>query len=65
MPDPTPDACREAFERWRFRNVPTLSTDRLRYQRRYVESDVQREWNAFQAGAAWAAAHKEQGDDGK
>ncbi len=65
MPDPTPDAIREAFERY-MRDETGRERDLTKDRDGdYLYMNVEDEWRAFQAGAAWAAAHKEQGDDGK
>lgn len=63
MPGPTPDAMREAFERWC--RDGTLGSHLERHPRNgnYMKFNVELLWTGWQA--AWAAAHKEQDDDGR
>lgn len=60
MPDPTPDAIREAFlEHCRREGLRTFAfADGF-----FNSTNTEIAWRAFQAGAAWAAANKEQDDD--
>lgn len=62
MPDPTPDAIREAFEEvWRSANPPQKN----KHIDEMCEILKPIALTYWLRGAAWAAAHKEQDDDGR
>ena len=63
MPDPTPDACREAFERWWADEIACISPHSPQWH--LIQHSKEIYWTGYVAGAAWAAAQKEHDDDGK